>query len=164
MEKCNISDDHMRTRNKIVFGLMGLIIAISIINAISVKAATTNTFQITTAYSCDLDNDVKEDDIYAKAVLTLEGVEKTTTALIYELLKPSGEEVVDYYIYTTTADVITFEFFFINHVTVGGDYTFSVHAAVLRGGTGSYYYDSIVFDPPDYSEDEPPDQWSSGSP
>jgi len=154
----------MKAKSKIIIGLVGLIIAFSIINSINVKAETTNTFKIVTAYYCDLDNDGKEDDIYAKAVLSLDSVAETTTGLIYELQKPSGNTVVDYYVYTTTADVITFEFFFINHVTEAGNYTFSVHAAVIRGSAITYYYDSIIFDPPDYEEDEPPDQWSSGSP
>ncbi|MHA1853249.1 MAG: hypothetical protein ACTSUF_07005 [Candidatus Heimdallarchaeaceae archaeon] len=151
----------MKRKSMIMFLVLGAILAVSL----SIKvSAQTNPLTITTAYYCDLDSDGKEDDIFANAVLSFDDVARTTTILVYQLTYPSGDVYIDYFVYTTTSDVINFDFYMLNTATQGGWYTFTVDAYVYRLGATYHFTDSLTFDPPDGFPDEPPDTWVSGSP
>lgn len=126
--------------------------------------AGAQTLNITTAYYCDLDGDGREDDIFANAVLTFDESLETDVVLVYQLEYPSGDVLVNYFVYSVTSDVINFDFYMLNTATEAGWYTFTVDAFVIRSGAYYHFVDSYTFDPPDGIPDEPPDQWVDPSP
>ncbi|UJG41252.1 MAG: hypothetical protein K9W45_02030 [Candidatus Heimdallarchaeum aukensis] len=138
-------------KKSLIFGVL-LVLVISL--SWGVRADSNMKLSITTAYYCDIDGDGFEDDIYAEAiVLADEGFK--FYYMEYSLIYPSGNVYSDDHTYYTFDSETTFVFRLTNAATESGWYTLEITLYVLTGGGITVLYDSLEFDPPGGSGDEP---------
>jgi len=105
---------------------------------------------------CDLDDDGKEDDVYAEVKLKMrDGV---NYLVIEASLYFDGNLLYSIYRdnHIRTEDKIIYKFYFINVAYESGWYDFTIWFEITNGGVTEYIFDAATFDPPGGDPDYPP--------
>ncbi len=118
--------------------------------------ARTCTINIDYIGYCDLDNDGKNDDVYAEVFITM--WEGTNFLTLEASLKFHGQLIYSIYRdnHVRTESEITYRFYFYNATYEAGWYVFSVWFQITNGENSAYLHRVKAFDPPEGDPDYPP--------
>ncbi|MBY8999635.1 MAG: hypothetical protein KGD64_01850 [Candidatus Heimdallarchaeota archaeon] len=131
-----------------------LMLGVLLVPNLGVDAATYG-INIEHVEYCDLDDDGKEDDVYAEILVSM--FEGTKNLIFKTTLKFDGEILHSIYRdnHVRTEDEMLYKFYFINVAYESGWYVLQSWFFIYNEEQSGFYFDITIFDPPGGDPDYP---------